>query len=88
MCASPNRGISGQNPPLPTRTPGRRTLQSKPTLYTQLERNEGYDMYAVKDPHTQPYMLEVHLNDVPVQMELDTGRGIDHHAPQTTTDVA
>ena len=33
-------------------------------------------MYAMKDAHTQPYMLEVHLKDVPVQMELDTGAAV------------
>ena len=31
-----------------------------------------YDMYTLSDKSTEPYLLDVTLNDVPLKMELDT----------------
>ena len=35
-----------------------------------------YDLYNLHDNHTEPYHIMVTLNDLPVQMELDTGAAV------------
>ena len=35
-----------------------------------------YDMCQIRDNHTEPYVLDITLNNVPVKMELDTGAAV------------
>ena len=37
---------------------------------------EAYSMFTVKDPTTDPIFKEVHMNSVPINMELDTGASL------------
>ena len=38
--------------------------------------DEIYAMFTVKDPDTDPIYKEVHMNSVPIKMELDTGASV------------
>jgi len=35
-----------------------------------------YDINALSNDHSQPYQLDVHLNDLHMKMELDTGAAV------------
>ena len=35
-----------------------------------------YAMFTVKDPATDPIYREIHINSVPIKMELDTGASV------------
>ena len=44
-----------------------------------------YDMYQIRDNHTEPYVLDITLNNVPAKMELDTGAVVSVISETTTT---
>ncbi len=47
-------------------------VQEEQTL--QLEDAEAYGMYTVNSSTRKPIILDVYLNDIPIKIELDTGR--------------
>ncbi len=44
-------------------------------------------MHTLSDKRTEPYILEVVLNDVPVEMELDTGAAVSIISESTYKDI-
>lgn len=56
---------------------------SKPTHHVEEETlgspssdEESYDMFTLSAKSTEPYQLDVILNDVPIKMEMDTGASL------------
>ena len=46
-----------------------------------------YDMHTLNDKRTEPYLLDIVLNNVPVKMELDTGTAVSIISESTYQDI-
>ena len=95
VCRSKASHASSDKPPpaLPpsTRDHGSKKKPSKHTnqvneLYPSDSEHE-YDMHALTDKRSAPYMLDIELNNIPVQMELDTGAAVSIISESTYDDI-
>ena len=69
---------------------GSKKKPSKSTNYmgdTSSSSETEYDMHALGDQHSKPYLLNIELNNVPVEMELDTGTAVSIISESTYNDI-
>ena len=59
---------------------------AKSTNYVEESETE-YDMHTLSKKDSQPYLLEIELNSVPVQMEIDTGAAVSVISESTYSDI-
>jgi len=77
VCRAKARALAKSNPPTPGPSPDKKS--PKRTHYVQVQPEQDnssgdeYSLNAIHDEHSSPFTITLHINDTPVEMEVDMG---------------
>ena len=81
MCRVKARALAKSDPPATGPSPDKKPPQKTHCVQEQSEQEDNssgdeYSLTAIHDEHSSPFAITLHINDTPVEMEVNTGAAV------------